>query len=265
MFDARQTTKTLFASLAVSSALLISAGSVQAGVNEGGPWTQTSSVTDIVTDNGGGIWTYDYTVTNTSEPFFGQPLPPEIPIVEGLPVIIDWELPWFADAGISNILSPIGWDFAIETIGVANPLTGWEGIASWQDPLDPWYAGADSPFTDVTEVLHWYSLCGASLPPGFPSDQIPCSPDDVIFPGNSLSDFSFDAIFDETAAPYQASWAFLPVRTGDPAFPLGGGLPASPLTLGTTTGSVPEPSTLWLAGAGLLAGFAATRRKKKTT
>ena len=217
----------------------------EAGVSAGG-FTRSSTVTDIVANNGNGTWTYNYTVNNTSQ-FTAQGL-------ERTPLLVDWELPWFGDAGIdiASIISPNGWAVAIETIGVANAATGWEGIASWQDPSDPFFAGAGSPFTTVTQVLHWYSGCflfGGEIGGCFGVST------DGILPGGSLSGFSFVAAFDETAAPYQASWAVLPVRSGDPAFPLGG-IPNSPRVQG-----VPEPGLLGLLGIGLVAAMLGRRRR----
>ena len=224
-----------------------------AGVSQG-LWTRASHVGDTVTDNGNGTWDYGYTVFNDSFADMYGTDPFE-------PLIVDWELPYFSDAGISNIISPYGWTYAIETIGVANPLTGWEGVAAWQDPSDPFYAGADSPFTHVTEVLHWYSICWVQT-----TIQPPCEWElqDAIFVGDNLSGFGFTAVFDETAAPYQASWALLPIQSGDPAFPLGG-LPASPNTLGITPPpTIPEPTTLSLLGLGLLGAAYSINRRRKT-
>ena len=201
---------------------------------------------------GGGQFLYEYTVHNTSIP-------------EG-DLIVDWELPWFADSTITNIQSPSGWDWAIETIGVSNSFTGWDGVAEWQDPLDPFYEGPTSPYTTGTEVLHWYT-CG-----GFGEFGEGCFGEtggfNPIFPIgspfggiSSLGGFSFEAGFGPTGAPYQASWAQLPVRTGDPAFPLGGGIPASPMALGPS--NVPEPGTLPLAVLGAISAFAVSRRRRK--
>jgi hypothetical protein len=106
--------------------------------------------------------------------------------------------------------------------------------------------------------LHWYT-CG-----GFGEFGEGCFGEtggfNPIFPGDSLAGFSFEASFGPTGAPYQASWARLPVRTGDPAFPLGGGVPASPMALGN---NVPEPGTLPLAVLGAISAFAVTRRRRK--
>lgn len=220
---------------------------VQAGISipacatDGDP-EHCSHVTDSVTDLGGGLFEYEYRVHNDNARGGGED-------GYGGLAIVDWELPYFADSGITDIDSPSFWHYEIETVGVANPLTGWDGEASWQDPLDPFYEGPTSPFTTGTEVLHWFSVCWAGEGAAGsvqrdifnsgceqPGDSI-----DAIFPGGSLDGFSFVAAFDTTPAPYQASWEDFLIRTGDPAFPLGAGVPASPSVTG-----VPETSTLAL-------------------
>ena len=224
-------------------------------------WERASHVSDSVTDNGNGTWDYGFTVHNDSS--FGAP--------EGFfqePVIVDWELPFFDDAGfdIGDVTSPFGWAAAIETIGTPNPTTGWGGDANWQDPGDPFYFGDDSPFTTATEVLHWYSKCwvmGGVDPVGIDTaNGVACEGEfaHAIFPGLLLGGFGFTAAFDQTAAPYQASWALLEVQTGDPAFPFGG-IAGSPNAIGTS--GVPEPGTLSLVLFAAVGGFAARRRAKK--
>ena len=149
----------------------------------GDPLCQRSLVTDDVADLGGGNFLYTYTVWNTSAP--------------GGDIIVDWELPYFSDSTITNILSPPGWDWAIETIGVPNPFTGWQGVAEWQDPGDPFYEGPDSPYTTGTEVLHWYTCFGEFGETCFGENVFP----NAIFPGNNLSGFGFEASFTPIGGP----------------------------------------------------------------
>lgn len=195
---------------------------------------QDSHVTDIVVNNSDGTFTYRYRVHNDSP--------------SGGDVIVDWELPWFGDAGITAITSAVRWDVAIETIGVPNPDSGWAGVAAWRDPSDPMFQGFGSPFTTVTQVVHWFCVD-------------PTQECDQIVPGDSLGGFGFRANFDRTDAPYQVSWLSELVRTGDPSFPLGG-IPNSPAVGGTQ--QVPEPGTLVLLASGL-AGLGVLRRLRSRT
>lgn len=197
-----------------------------------------SHVLDEVINNNDGTWTYNFVVYNDGLDAYGYGY-------AGTQVIIDWELPYFADSGITNIQSAYGWNYAIETIGVVNGDTGWNGVANWQDPSDDWYQGPNSPFTTGTQVLHWYTNGSAF----------------GIFPGGSLGGFSFTSPFAATNAPYQASWLDLQIFTGDPAFPEGGagGIPASPQALG----AVPLPAPIVLL-ASAMAGLASRLRPRRT-
>jgi hypothetical protein len=69
-----------------------------------------------------------------------------------------------------------------------------------------------------------------------------------------------NTILGPTGAPYQASWASwasLPVRTGDPLLPLGG-IPNSP----ALNRAIPEPGVLGLLVAALAACCAVARRRR---
>ena len=224
---------------------------------------QGSHVTDVVTQTGADTWHYEFTVFNdaTGTGDYGE-----------IPAIVDWELPYFSDMGISNITSPEGWTTSIETIGVANATTGWDGVAAWNDPTDPWYValdGENNPLFAATEVLHWYCVdpdpvldLGEVIFGGCFNGE--AWPDSIIQPGESLSGFSFDASFGPTQSPYQTSWIEQPVNTGDPAFPGGTGV-GSPSALGSTTVNVPEPSSIALLGLGLIGILASSANRRRKT
>lgn len=242
---------------------------------------RTSAVFGASEQIDGDTWRYGYRVCNTSRSgdFYNG--------AEGS-IMIDWELPYFADAGITNFATPQGWAASVEDVGVVNPSTGWgmtdndldgvfgidqetgdpldpdDAIPLWTVDGDPWkaifdeaYGGADAnPFNDVEQVIHFYWV-GELAEVAAVSEVLVQSTIDVpfcglIFPGEECVGFGFDAAFGPGDAPYQASWLDEPVQTGDPAFPLGdeagGGIPNSP-SIQRQTNDVPEPSTLTLAMA----------------
>ena len=221
---------------------------------------QSSHVTDVVAQTSADTWHYDFTVFNdsTGTGDYGE-----------IPVIVDWELPYFADMGIHNISSPDGWATSIEKIGEANEATGWDGVAAWNDPSDPWYinlSGDTNPLFTATEVLHWY----CKDPVFEPIEGIfggcwggEAGLNSIIQPGQSLSGFGFDANYGPTQSPYQTSWLLLEVNTGDPSFPGGPSAVGSPSAIGTV--NVPEPGSITLMGLGLIGILAAgvKRRNKK--
>jgi hypothetical protein len=210
----------------------------------------SSHVSDRVVNNGNGSYTYHFTVHNDSTGLvFQNSWEEEMGYGGTVPVVIDWELPWFDDSNIANIQSAYGWSYEIAEIGVPNAATGWTGVANWQNPGDAWYQGPNSPFTTVSKVLHWYSIGGTAY---------------GIFPEwwreiGYLDGFSFDSTYGPTGAPYQSSWAFLPLRTGDPAFPLTGGIPNSPMARGINP--VPVPAPIVLLGSALVSLLGFSRRR----
>lgn len=165
----------------------------------------------------------------------------------------DWELPYDPAGGIANITTPTGWGWAIETIGVANPATGWDGaVPTWFDPSDPFY---DARYLGLATVLHFYTCSSGGVDTAVCPEATDGSPfGDALAPGESLEGFGFTSPFGPTNAPYQASWVTVPPRSGDPDFPLTG----APDTPGLRN-SVPEPGSLALLGGGLL--LAAWRRR----
>ena len=239
---------------AISAALLSGyPAGAEAGIAAG--WERSSHVEDNVIDNTDGTWSYDFTVFNDSV-FDSYGTFDE-------PFIIDWELPFFGDMGITDIVQPGDWFANIETIGVANPATGWDGVAAWQTPGDPWKAifdgiygsAAANPFNDPDgQVLHWYT---DALPCGGGGPSLAAITTGCIGPGESLAGFGFDAEYEPGQAPYQASWFFQPVQTGDPAFPAAG-LPNS-----QSMNPIPLPGAAILFSFGL-AGLAGVARRKRS-
>jgi len=254
--------KKLTSSVAVASSLLLGSIAAQAGVAPTCPGivqgaTQASAVLSDTFQQGAAT-SYNFTVCNLSDPSVGDG---EVGFAG---VIRDWELPWDPNAGIDNIRVPFGWDWQIETRGVTNADTGWGGVIEWQDPNDPFY---DPRFADHTQVLHFYTSCGRPIANDFTASltndsAVGCNqlPQEWIPAGtnNQLSGFGFDSPFSETNSPYQASWLFLPVNTGDPAFPQPGA--AFSPSFFAPASTIPEPTSLALMS---LALFAAGRKCKK--
>ena len=172
------------------------------------------SPVSTVTPTGSGAYDYAYTLTGESGScvdFYGA-----APFT-----ITAFELPYFADAGVTAILSPTGWTAHIDA-------TDAFGLGGGAQTL-VWTAGAG------------YGLAATDDPAA----------------AMTLSGFGYTAGFSSVYAPagYQTSSPYLAIV--DPALPgspdaLAAGLQPTPFPVAST---VPEPSTrlALLAGLGLLA------------
>ncbi len=237
---------------------------------------QNSAVTDVVTANGTGGFDYAYRVCNLSlSPNVEAQFTDAGPIRGSQFIIRDWEIPIFGDydnqgnfipeaggVNLTSITSPSGWNWNIETIGVVNSATGWDGIAVWQNPSDPWniifdniYGANSNPFDSNTFVLHWYVDPQIQAGCDF-LNTAPC-----IDEGGNLTGFGFTAGLSPVAAPFQTSWIEFPANTGDPSTPAGGGLPQTTSLRQSTPISEPGAIGLLLGGLGLF-GTIMRRRKK---
>lgn len=269
--------------LAVSgAALLLGSISAHAGVSEtscglpiafGNPQASAVLSNTLEPATTGGLYSYNFTVCNLSDPgFFNEENEGR---VRG-DAIRDWELPWDPAANVTDIMVPDGWSWSIETRNVLNEASGWEGDIEWQDIDDPFY---DPRFANHDQALHFYTGCtDFEQPTAQATSSVTVSGPNLdcrsdlenawILPvgegPDSLDGFSFNALAGPTNAPYQASWAMLPVNTGDPDNPDGrdsgaGAYTANFLAASAAAAPIPEPSSVALMSLALLA---AGRRKK---
>ncbi len=230
--------------------LMAAAGGAQAAAVVGPPACPASpafagqlhAITSSVTDNGAGVYTYDYRVCNLSSGEDGQSL-------------VDFELPWFDSYGnnvgtgnpILDVFAPEGWHWEIETEGDRDANSGWAGDILWNNAgdlqkahFDDVFGGAaNNPFNFHTRVLHFTTgTIEAWLDP--------------IAPGGEREGFRIVSTFGRSpvGAPDQSSWANIEPRTGDPDLPLAGAPGSTEIQRAL---SVPEPGTLGLLGIGLFA------------
>ncbi len=227
--------------------------------------TRLSHVDSDTVRNSDGTYSYTFTVFNDSHPLLGgpcggdadRPLGPDGRSAPDAAVsdpsdclfhrVTEWSMPYFGDSGITGVLSPFRWGVSVETIGVANALTFYDGgIPTWLEPADPFYFGASSPFSSVSQILRWYTFdsCGDGCF-GF------------INPQRSRDGFGFTSTFGATAAPYDAGWVDERRRSGDPDFPLAG-IPNSPSV--AQDNAVPAPALPALLFIGFAAGLRVSRK-----
>jgi len=184
-------------------------------------------VTDTVSPINASSWQYSFTITNmgwwrSSNPEYSDSVR-----------IVDYQLPYFSDAGITSINAPTGWSWRIDSHDVFNLGNGAQTLE--------WYA------TSVS-----YGIAGSTS---------------VFFQGNTAGDtlggFSYVAAFAPVKAPFNATFQAPFVVSGDPALPGSPDALAAGLTNPLPVTGVPEPETyaMLLAGLGLLGGVG--RRRKQ--
>lgn len=213
-------------SAAVAVALGLSSGLARAA-DFPEPYPTVASITSIVTQSGPATWQYQLTIHNDSESHdFGAYGP--------VPWVYWVMIPYFADAGVTNItcpgtcwnaLSGQGWFWSTPSV---NSVGGTPGFGNPNDLALSWEWPADTP---------------------------------VLGPGTSLSGFGFTASYAPVKGPFNLRFALGQAYFGDPA------IPGSPLALAAgyvepypVTG-VPEAGTYAMLLAGLAwLGVVARRR-----
>ncbi len=199
------------------------------------PTPTKASVSSVVTQIGSDSWKYELTIHNES-------VSNGSPGLEAYPWAYWLLIPYFSDAGITNITCPAtckngseesGWYWHIDTGSSISYPFGGQGYPGWAALSWDWYADDDAP--------------GVAL-------------------GQSLPGFGFSASYAPVKGPFLLRFALGSDVLGDPA------IPGSPLAQAAgyatpfeVTGVVPEASTyaMMLAGLGLL-GFMARRRKQQS-
>ncbi len=189
----------------------------------------SSDVFGTAEQTGDGLWTYNFTVQNACDSNQQQ-------------FLTDFYIPYFADAGIANILVP-----APDTTSTSSTIT-------WTATIDP------------NENL--FDLAGA----GVIDFEVTASPELEASPGQDApgvgyygaSGFSYTSTFAPVEGPY-AILQYLPpdyVTTttlfGDPS------IPGSPDTIAALNDAVaPEPGTAGLLVVGLAVTIANLKRRRK--
>lgn len=216
---------------------------------------RSSDVTTQTALNGG-VWTYDYTVINTSRGGWlgdanGNPI--YDPITGGLsdvwPTIVDYEVPLTNPSDIWNILSPNGWTY--EILSDVEYLTRYEE----ENPFNASYIlhWHDSAITWNEETQDFTGLAANPIVPNF-------YPFGGTYYQDRINGFIFESNFAPVAGPYATSWQDEQRFIADPPLPGGsvGGNGTLPYEQRNSS-AVPEPATMLLFGSGLV-GFLFRRR-----
>jgi hypothetical protein len=218
--------------------------------------TRTSDVSSIVTEDSPGIWTYNFTVINTS-PAPQSFLNGNDQEIDVWPLIVDYELPLYDPDVVFDVASPDGWSYEFinaddyESIyGEANPF-GSEWIIHWQT-LELLYAAAPVGLIDSFAVVEYKPIAPVGYNAAFEADYYEDRTDGFIFK-------SYRA---PVNGPYSTSWDDYFRNIGDPPLPgqtVGGdGAP----TYDPGGPSTPELSTWLLLACSAFAGLALRRGLK---
>jgi hypothetical protein len=172
-------------------------------------------VVDTVIRIQANAWQYGFAITNHSW---------SIPSLSDSVRIVEFDLPYFADAGLSAIHAPVGWTWKVDSADSFGLGNGAQTLVWTATAISFGIAGTTSDFFQ-----------------GFP-----------VPPGDTLSGFSFVAPFAPVKAPYAVKFEGMGTMSGDPALPGSPAAIAAGLTVALPVSTVPEPAGLALLSAGLL-------------
>ncbi|MCB2102778.1 MAG: PEP-CTERM sorting domain-containing protein [Rhodobacterales bacterium] len=211
-------------------------------------------------------------------------------------VIVDWELPLFSLDGISDIQSPMGWDYEIISVTgeVLSAEGAWDGAGTGQQSLyynnaggeygnyswtwtkeqDPvWqddnsvYGSNPDQYETPSYILHWFACSNQFNQPAGPV-SVTTEGDSGFGCDDLFGDFSFASIqegdsLDGFTFLAEAGPTNAPYMASWYSEPPTIGDPPTPLAVGVPNNRapIPAPATLALFGVGLI-GLAALRRRQ---